>query len=79
MLSEILSASSTKRVSSYEVAVIYAGLGEIEKSFDWLERAFAERNEYLNYLMVDPRLDGLRKDQRYLDMLKRLGLTPGPA
>lgn len=75
LLDEILADASRRRVSTYEVAVIYAGLGEKGKSFEWLEKAFVERNEYLNYLMVDPRLDPLRGDPRYFEMLKRIGLA----
>ncbi|MBX3280047.1 MAG: protein kinase [Acidobacteria bacterium] len=75
LLDGILADAPRRRVSTYEVAVIYAGLGEKGKSFEWLEKAFVERNEYLNYLMVDPRLDPLRSDPRYFEMLKRIGLA----
>ena len=76
LLDEIIAGAPTRRVSAYEVAVIYTGLGEKEKAFEWLEKAYTEHNEYLNYLLVDPRFDKLRKDARYDSLLRRIGLAP---
>jgi hypothetical protein len=56
------------------MALIYAGLGEKEQAFDWLESAYKERSDLLVYLKVDPRLDNLRSDQRFADFVKRVGL-----
>ncbi|MEP7272111.1 MAG: protein kinase [Acidobacteriota bacterium] len=74
MLEELLAVQAPKRVPSYEVAIVYAGLGDTEQAFAWLEKAFNEKNEYLNYLMVDPRLDRLHGDPRYAALARRIGL-----
>jgi hypothetical protein len=52
------------------------GLGEKDKAFDLLERAYAERDVHLTSLKSDPRFDSIRSDHRYVDLLRRLGLAP---
>ena len=60
-------------VSSYEIAAIYAGLGEKDQAFAWLEKAYEERSDWLVDLNVEPRLDSLRSDPRFADLLRRVG------
>jgi tetratricopeptide (TPR) repeat protein len=62
--------------SPYTMATIYAGLGENEKAFGFMEKAYSEK--YLNlpwYLKSDPLLDSLRSDARFQDLLRRVGLN----
>ena len=66
--------SSLQYVQPSLVALIYASLGDRDGAFRWLEQAFAERDEDLCLLKVDPRLDGLREDIRYRNLLRRIGL-----
>jgi len=61
-------------VSKYDVAVIYAGLEQKDRAFDWLERAYQERSDSLVYLGVDPRMEGLRGDHRFRELISRVGL-----
>ncbi|MFN2531845.1 MAG: FlgO family outer membrane protein [Pyrinomonadaceae bacterium] len=62
-------------VSAYSVAIIYAGLGDKDKTFEWLERAYADRSYYLPvYLTTDARLDYLHLDPRFKDLVRRIGL-----
>jgi TolB-like protein/tetratricopeptide (TPR) repeat protein len=56
------------------VADFYFYLGDVDKGFEWLERAYSERNSSLMSIQSDWDLDGVRNDPRYLDLLKRLGL-----
>ena len=58
------------------IAADYALLGEKDKAFEWLEKAFRENEAALGSLKVDDRLDGLRSDPRFQDLLRRLGLPP---
>lgn len=60
----------------YRVAVLYAMLGEKEKAFQWLEKAYTSRHPFINTLKVEPRLDPIRSDPRYGDLLRRLNLVP---
>jgi TolB-like protein/DNA-binding winged helix-turn-helix (wHTH) protein/Tfp pilus assembly protein PilF len=62
--------------SAFEVAEIFAQLGEKDQAFKWLERAYEERSFMMLYLKVAPNLDPLRTDPRYADLLRRVGHTP---
>jgi tetratricopeptide (TPR) repeat protein len=55
----------------YDIAIIYAGLGDKDRAFQWLERCYAERSRSLIYLKVAPLLDSLRGDPRFSDLLPR--------
>jgi TolB-like protein/DNA-binding winged helix-turn-helix (wHTH) protein/Tfp pilus assembly protein PilF len=63
-------------VSSFPRALICAGLGEDDRALEWLERAFQEHSSGMVTLKVDPRLDPLRQDARFTNLLRRVGLTP---
>ena len=66
--------AKTQYVMSYYVAGIYAALGDKDKAFAELEKAFVERDWDLHRLKVDPLMDSLRGDPRFKEMLKRLNL-----
>jgi len=61
-------------VAPYNFAVIYAGLGEKDEAFVWLNRAYQERSYLLTYLTVDERLDNLHSDPRFDELRRRIGL-----
>jgi TolB-like protein/Tfp pilus assembly protein PilF len=63
------------RARALDVALVHAGLGEVEPAMEWLERAYAERSG-LNDLAVDPRFDSIRGDSRFRGLLARVGLEP---
>jgi TolB-like protein/cytochrome c-type biogenesis protein CcmH/NrfG len=63
-------------IGTYEVALVYAGLGQKDQAFAWLEKAYAARNKGLTYLKIDPCMDPLRSDPRFEDLLRRVGLPP---
>ena len=66
--------SKTEYVMAYHLALIYAALGEKDKAFAELEKAFAERDYLLPRIKVEPFLDPLRDDPRFQDLIKRMGL-----
>ncbi len=74
LLHELLEQSTNRYVSSYLIAMVYAGLSDKELAFSWLEKAFNERADFLVYLKVDPKLDLLRPDPRFANLLQRMGL-----
>ncbi len=49
-------------------------LGDVDKGFEWLERAYSRKESDLMSIQHDLSLDSFRADPRYLDLLKRLGL-----
>jgi eukaryotic-like serine/threonine-protein kinase len=61
-------------VAPYNFAVIYAGLGDKDESFVWLNEAYQERSYLLTYLTVDERLDNLHSDPRFDDLRRKVGL-----
>ena len=58
------------------LAAVYAGLGEKDQAFDWLERDFQARIGLLIFITTLPDYDDLRDDPRYTDLLRRIGLRP---
>jgi serine/threonine protein kinase/tetratricopeptide (TPR) repeat protein len=66
--------STRTYVNLYELALIYIGLGQDDQAFDWLEKAYRERSDQLIYLKVDPRLDPIRSDSRFADLVRRVGI-----
>ncbi len=75
-LDELLARSMRRQVPAYTIAAIYAGLGDKDQAFAWLEKAYADRSWYLTSLKVDPKLDSLRSDSRFKDLVRRVGLPP---
>ena len=57
------------------VAMVYAGLEDKDQAFNWLQRAFQQREADLALVQVDPIFDSLHADPRYLDLLRRMKLV----
>jgi tetratricopeptide (TPR) repeat protein len=74
ILEEMIGLSKQQQVPPYAMASLYATLGEKDKAFEWLEKIYKERNYYVVFLNVDPALDSLRRDPRFIDLLGRIGL-----
>jgi len=72
MLLRLDDLSRQRYVSAYDKAIIYVGLGEIDQSLEWLQRAYQERSQFMIYLDTDPRLDSLRTDERFQNLLRRM-------
>ena len=58
----------------FHLGMAYAGLGEVDEAFRWLEAAFLERGSFMNLLAVSSGFDTLRADPRLDDLLRRMGL-----
>jgi serine/threonine protein kinase/tetratricopeptide (TPR) repeat protein len=61
-------------VDSYQLAMIYVGLGDKNETFRLLERAYEQRSASIPYLAIEPAFEGIRSDPRYADLLRRIGL-----
>ena len=64
----------TKFVTSYGVALVYAGMGENDKAFEWINKAYDERSNWLVWLKSDPRWSLIRADKRFTELVHRVGL-----
>jgi TolB-like protein/DNA-binding winged helix-turn-helix (wHTH) protein/Flp pilus assembly protein TadD len=76
ILRDLERKSKKASVSPYTMATIYAGLGENDRAFDLLEKAYSEKSlDFALPLQSDLLLDRLRPDPRFQIMLRRIGLT----
>ncbi len=76
ILQELKKLSRQRYVSPYEIATIYAGLGENGPALKWLGQAVEERSGRLLFLKVDPCWDSLRPDPLFSALFRRIGLEP---
>jgi len=75
-LAQVEEISKRRYVPPYWLAGVHAGLGDQDRAFEWLEKAYEDRTVFITFLKVDPVMDALRPDPRYADLLRRVGLTP---
>ena len=75
MFDELTARVTRGYVPSYDIALICAGLGWKDQALGYLSQAYQERSGWMTYLNVDPRLDPLRSDPRFIDLLHRVRLT----
>jgi len=61
-------------VPSGSVAILYGALGESNEAFAWLEKAYEERDPQLTYIKAGRRFEPLRKDPRFEQLVRRVGL-----
>jgi tetratricopeptide (TPR) repeat protein len=76
LLRDLERESKSAFVSPYMIATIYAGLGQKDRAFEFLEKAYLQRALDLTwFLKADPRIDSLRSDPRFQSLLHRVGLS----
>jgi tetratricopeptide (TPR) repeat protein len=75
MIQRVSEFGQTNYISPCDVAVSHLGLGDKDKVFWWLEKAYAERDEGLMWLKIDPIYDDVRNDPRFADLLRRVNLA----
>lgn len=74
-LAELEKRSKKGYASSFWTALIYLGLGEMDKTFEWFEKAFKERDGNMIYFTTVHQLfDPIRSDTRYKQLLMKMGL-----
>jgi serine/threonine-protein kinase len=77
VLGQVTELSKQKYVFPASKAIIYTGLGEKDKAFEWLEKGYEERSlGGGETIKVDPVWDSLRSDPRFKDLLRRMNLQP---
>ncbi len=74
VLDKLHGLSKKRYVSPFYIALIYMGLGQNDQAFEWLEKAYEERDHWLETLKVHPMLDSLRSDPRFTKLLKKMRL-----
>ena len=74
IIRELEQNSINGKSDKYFIATAYAGIGEKDQAFAWLEKSFQEHNYFLTNAGTDPFAESLRDDPRYKDILRRMGL-----
>jgi DNA-binding winged helix-turn-helix (wHTH) protein/TolB-like protein/Tfp pilus assembly protein PilF len=72
VLHELLARSSQRYVPPYSVALVYAGMGDRDQAFQWLEKAYEDRSTSMVFLRTDPELASLRSDHRFAQLSSRI-------
>jgi tetratricopeptide (TPR) repeat protein len=74
VIKELEARYAQKQAPAYYIAMVYSGLGEKDKAFEWLEKEFAERGSQLSQIRWQMEFDSLHDDPRFKDLLKRMNL-----
>src|SRR5207244_601775 len=74
VLDRLLRRREHQYVSPYDVALIYAGLGDKHEALDWLQRAYQERSSLLVFALRDPRLASLRAEPQFATLMREFAL-----
>ena len=76
MLEEQTELSKHRFISPFNFAVIYMGLGDKDRAFEHLEKAYEEHPQTMVHFKTQPMFDSLRSDPRYTDLLRKMNLAP---
>ncbi|HSB27079.1 MAG TPA: tetratricopeptide repeat protein, partial [Pyrinomonadaceae bacterium] len=74
IIDDLVGLSNQKYVPPYYIAVVYAGLGDRDQAFAWLERAYDDRQPGMMFLEHEPYFDRIRSDPRFADLVRRVAL-----
>jgi tetratricopeptide (TPR) repeat protein len=76
VLEELQGRAQEQYTAPWSFAVIHSGLGEIDKAFDWFEKAVDEHDPLMLHFHVHPNYDPLRTHSRYAPLLRKMNLEP---
>jgi eukaryotic-like serine/threonine-protein kinase len=74
LLAQMTELAKRRDVNPWWFAIVYTGMGDKDRAFEWLGKAYDEHRADLGWIKADPRMDPLRSDPRYKELLLRLGL-----
>ena len=69
---EMKAQAKLRYVSPFSIALVYAQMGDKTQALAWLEKTYEERNYRLLFIRIDPRLDSLRSEPRFIGLMKRV-------
>ena len=73
ILADLTDESQHRYVPAFSVALVYLGLNQKDQAMDWLEKACKDRSTYMVYAKVDPLLNPLRNEPRFIALISRMG------
>jgi eukaryotic-like serine/threonine-protein kinase len=74
ILRQAMDYRTSKYLDAYLMALVYAGLGDRDKAFEWLTKGYEERASQMIFIKMDPALVDLRADPRFSDLLREMKL-----
>ena len=74
MLDEMKTKGNDRYISNFDYALVYSGLGDNDRAFEYLEKGYRAHDGNLVYIKADPLFADLRTDPRYHDLARRIGL-----
>jgi TolB-like protein len=75
VIDELIHVSKTRFVSQSSIAMGYAGLGDVDSAFGWLDKSLESHDEAIVWVYRHPMFGQLRNDPRYTELLKKLNLA----
>jgi eukaryotic-like serine/threonine-protein kinase len=72
MIAQLERVSKRQYVSSYFIAIIHMGLGDLDQAFEWLDKAYQERSGFMAFINVEPMLNALRGDPRLNALIEKI-------
>jgi TolB-like protein len=79
LVHQVETAAKRQYVCNYEIAQVYASLGDRDQAFKWLKTGVNQQCDCMIWLRGEPWMESLHADPRYLDLLKRIGFDRLPA
>jgi hypothetical protein len=72
ILDELMEPPGQAYVSPFHVALVYIALGEVDHALTWMEKAYEDRSLMMSWARNDPRLDPLRDEPRFQELMRRM-------
>jgi tetratricopeptide (TPR) repeat protein len=76
ILNELLERAQSENIPKTLISQLYFTLGEEDKGFEFLDKAYEEHDEYLIFVKISPGFDTVRSDPRFIALLKKMNLEP---
>jgi tetratricopeptide (TPR) repeat protein len=71
-LETLMNMRRSRYVSEYDIALVYAGLGDKPRAVEWLQKAYDGQAFTVPYLNVDPSIDSLRDETAFKELSRRI-------
>ena len=76
IVAELTGRAEQRYVCPYEIATVYIGLGKKDAAFEWLRKGVRERADCMPWIQADSKIDPLRRDPRFPEILRGVGFRP---
>ncbi len=75
LLEEMKQLSASRYVQPYDIGIVHAGLGDKDTAFEWLEKAYLDRNHQVPLINSVPEFEGIRSDPKFAELVQRIGVA----